>query len=217
MRYLVISDIHADIESLNRVLDHAGSSAWERAVFLGDVIGYGNEPEAAVRKLMEVRPYVALKGNHELAALTVPRQSGYAAGARHEHAAKLSPESLDFLASFKERHVDWAWAAVHGSPRNPMEYLVSIPVARANLSHMERRLTFVGHTHVASAFVYDESDEVRPWRAHAFRRPHTRIHLSEGASAFINPGSVSQPRDGTPRAAYAIYDEAERTVDAFRI
>ena len=217
MRYLVISDIHANIEALNRVLDHAGSSTWDRTVFLGDVIGYGHEPEAAVRKLMELDPYVTLKGNHEHAALLAPRHSAYGPAGRHEHAAKLSPESLEFLASFKERHVDEDWAAVHGSPRNPMEYLVSIPVARANLSHMERRLYFVGHTHVASAFVYDERDEARPWRAHAFRRPHTRIHLSEGTSAFINPGSVSQPRDGTSRAAYAIYDEAERTVDAFRI
>ena len=214
MRYLVISDIHADIAALDVVLDHAGRREWDRVIFLGDAIGYGTEPEAVVQRLLEIKPLVALKGNHELAALPPARDPGRR---RHEHAGLLSKESLSYLASLPERHVDASWAAVHGSPRDPMEYLVSIPAARANLRYMERSICLVGHTHVASAFIHDPEGETRPWRAHAFQQPESRLEIPERASAFLNPGSVSKPRDGLPRAAYAIFDDERRVIEVFRI
>jgi predicted phosphodiesterase len=213
VRYLILSDIHADIEALERVLEHA-KGAWDQLVFLGDAIGYGHEPEAVVQRLIELSPTVALQGNHEAMALDALETSASYGPARHPRS--LSRESLDFLASLKPSYQGEHWGAVHGALRHPWEYLISIPVARANLPYMQVPLYFVGHTHVASAFIH-QPGAPKPWQALSFRAPHSRLKLQKDAKLFVNPGSVGQPRDGLDQAGYAIFDEGEGAIEVFRV
>jgi predicted phosphodiesterase len=220
MRYLILSDIHANVRALETVLRHAQKQGWEKLVFLGDLVGYGPEPEAAVRLLRDLQPYVALKGNHEAMVLATveggaPPHGGEALRIARRHAGMLSAESLEFLRALKDQHLDNTWGAVHGALRRPWDYLISVPKARASLPLMQRDLYFVGHTHVASAFIL--TPEPSPaWQSRHFPAT-TRFSLSPGAKAFVNPGAVSEPRDGLPSPGYAIFDSAVSTIEVFRI
>jgi len=220
VRLLLLSDIHAAEAALERVLADAERRGWDRLVFLGDAVGYGAEPEAVLQRLISLRPLVALQGNHELMLLqllageevhAVPDIIRVLEG----HAAALSDASLAFIRGLPLEHLNGDWAAVHGGLRDPWEYIISIPAARANLPHMRRPLYFVGHTHVPGAFLHHV--ESGRWQARAFRSAENRLQLPEGARAFINPGAVGKARDGLPGAAYAIYDEKSRTVESYRL
>jgi predicted phosphodiesterase len=213
VRYLLLSDIHADIAALERVLKHA-EGAWDKLVFLGDAIGYGDEPEAVVQRLIELSPTVALQGNHEAMALDTLSHQATRGPARHAKA--LSPTSLAFIAALKPSYQGEQWGAVHGALRHPWEYLISIPVARANLPYMQVPLYFVGHTHVASAFLH-QPGAPKPWQALSFQAPHSRLALREDTKLFVNPGSVGQPRDGLDKAGYAVFDEEEGEIEIFRV
>ncbi len=221
MRYLVLSDIHANELALDKVFEDAARWGWDKLVFLGDALGYGQQPEAVVQKLLALKPYVALKGNHEALALALwrgktPAELGPAMRATVLHAKELSASSRSFVQNWPEQHLDENWGAVHGALRRPWEYLISIPVARANLSYMQRPLYFFGHTHVASAFIHTPAAS-RPWRSLNFRQAHSQFELPAGSSIFLNPGSVGQPRDGLSLASYAIFDKNSGLIEVFRL
>ncbi|HEX7005484.1 MAG TPA: metallophosphoesterase family protein [Trueperaceae bacterium] len=208
----MLSDVHADPRSLELVLAHAGAEGWDEAIFLGDAVGYGEDAAGAVALLRSLPLRAGIKGNHEemldeLRAGRRPNAARPVVATLSRNLAQLAPDDLSYLDGLRERHLDESWGAVHGALRRRFEYLISVPLARSNASHMKRDLYFVGHTHVPAAYIQEPG---AGWSLRPFGPNGGRIRLAEGARAFLNPGSVSVPRDGVAGASYAIFDEGER-------
>lgn len=225
MRYLILSDIHANAVAFEAVLKHAERKRWDQVIFLGDVVGYYTQPEPATTMLRELEPGASLLGNHDALMLSL-KQEGIEAGLREEslvtgilteHLEQLSGDNLAFVGSFEQRVRTDAWEAVHGALRSPWEYLRSLAHAQANLPLMSADLCFVGHTHIPIAFACVSDGERELWRAVQFRLEHAVYRLPPKARVFFNPGSVGQPRDGIPLASYAIFDAGLRTIELFRV
>lgn len=201
MRVLVISDIHSNLVALEAVLADAGpvDAVWH----LGDVVGYGPDPDRVVARLAEVDA-TGVRGNHDAAALGGPEIEWFNPDARR--AAEwtrdaMSEATRDWLAALPLRREVGPVSLVHGSPRDPLrEYIVSLGVVRANLDALTTPLGLHGHTHVPVAFIDDgpEIGVVEP-------RDRAGLVLDERPT-LLNPGSVGQPRDGDPRASYLVLD-----------
>jgi predicted phosphodiesterase len=224
MRYLLLSDIHGNDVALEAVLRDAGKRRWEKVLFLGDLVGYYTAPEKVARLLIDLDPLVCLLGNHDQLLLDMAAGRAVPTGeaevvtevvARHLEA--LSPESLGFVRSFTEAAMDGNWQAVHGALRHPWEYINSLQSAQANLPLMQRPLCFVGHTHVPRVFASVQSGSQQLWRMVPFHERRTVYRIPPRAKVLFNPGSVGQPRDGSPLASYAIYDDEQATVELLRV
>ncbi len=212
MRIAVLSDIHANLPALDAVLTDAGSvdAVWH----LGDVVGYGPEPDAVVGRLREIGA-VGVRGNHDAAACGGPEIEWFNPDARRAMEwtrGAIGPATEAWLAALPERLVTDGCELVHGSPREPIwEYVTSSAVASANLAVLSAPIGLHGHTHMPVAWVEDDGrvELVRPDR-------RSRLELG-GRRALINPGSVGQPRDGDPDASYAILDPEAREVSWHRV
>jgi diadenosine tetraphosphatase ApaH/serine/threonine PP2A family protein phosphatase len=212
MRIAVLSDIHANIVALDAVLAAVGrvDGIWQ----LGDVVGYGPEPDAVVARLREVGA-VGVRGNHDAAACGGSEIDWFNPEARRAMEwtrRAISPASVAWLSSLPERATIEGCDLVHGSPREPLwEYITSVPVARANLALLESPIGLHGHTHIPVAFVDDDGrvDVVGPGR-------ESGLEL-RGRPALVNPGSVGQPRDGDPDASYMILDPGAGSVTWHRV
>ena len=212
MRVAVLSDIHSNLIALDAVLAHAGS--FDAVWHLGDIVGYGPEPDAVVARLVEVDA-MGVRGNHDAAALGGPEIAWFNSDARA--AAEwtrdtIAPTTRAWLeAQPLRREVD-TMTLVHGSPRDPLrEYIASLGSAVANLAELTTTYGLHGHTHVPIAFIDDgaDLDVLEP-------DDGTTIVLDERPT-LLNPGSVGQPRDGDPRAAYLILDTDALTVTWHRV
>jgi diadenosine tetraphosphatase ApaH/serine/threonine PP2A family protein phosphatase len=201
MRIAVLSDIHSNLVALDAVLGAAGAvdAIWH----LGDVVGYGPEPDAVVARLRE-RGAVGVRGNHDAAACGGPEIDWFNPDARRAMEwtrRAISRESVSWLERLPDRLTLEGCELVHGSPREPIwEYVTSVPVARANLALLTEVIGLHGHTHVPVAFVEDDGrvDVVGPGDG-------SQLEL-RGRRALVNPGGVGQPRDGDPRASFAILE-----------
>lgn len=210
MRVAVLSDIHANLVALDAVIASIGTvdSIWH----LGDVVGYGPEPDAVVERLRELGAR-GVRGNHDIAALGGDEIEWFNPDARRAiewTGARIAPATREWLASLPERAVDGPFTLVHGSPRDPTwEYIADAAVARANLATLATPLGLHGHTHVPIVFREDDGriETIAPGEGFALRL--------EGSRALINPGSVGQPRDGDPTASYLLLD-TERELATWR-
>jgi diadenosine tetraphosphatase ApaH/serine/threonine PP2A family protein phosphatase len=212
MRVAVLSDIHSNLVALDAVLADAGAvdAVWH----LGDVVGYGPDPDGVVARLAE-REAIGVRGNHDAAALGGPEIEWFNPDARtaaewtHDTMSAATRAWLDSQPVVREIG---GVTLVHGSPRDPLrEYVASIGVARANLAELTTPYGLHGHTHVPVAFIDDAPrlEIVDP-------EAGTVLALDE-RTALINPGSVGQPRDGDPRASYLLLDTDERVVTWRRV
>jgi len=212
MRVAVFSDIHANLPALRAVLTDTEEVGVDERWCLGDVIGYGADPDACV-ELVSERCEACLVGNHDLAVLGRLDTSTFSAAAAAavewttEHSSK---ESLDFLGKLHPADSSRVVALYHASPRDPVwEYVLWPDQAADCLLVQERRVSLIGHSHVALFFsatpdgegAGKAAPEARGWQAGA----GTRLEIGEGRW-LINPGSVGQPRDGDPRAAWLELD-----------
>ena len=212
MRIAVLSDIHANIVALDAVLAAAGEvdGIWQ----LGDVVGYGPEPDAVVARLREVGA-LGVRGNHDAAACGGSEIDWFNPEARRAMEwtrRAISPATLEWLSALPERATIQGCDLVHGSFREPLwEYITSVPVARANLAVLDSPIGLHGHTHMPVAFVDDGGrvEVVEPGLGSALEL--------RGRRALVNPGSVGQPRDGDPDAAYLILDPEAGTVSWHRV
>src|SRR5215210_3454966 len=212
MRVAVLSDIHANLVALDAVLDAAGSvdAVWH----LGDVVGYGPDPDAVVARLTSVGA-VGVRGNHDAAACGGDEIEWFnpeARAAMEWTRRTISAETRGWLEALPERVVDGDFTLVHGSPRDPTwEYVTSVPIARANLEVLTTRYGLHGHTHVPIVYREDDGrvEAVSPG-------PGSRVTL-DGKRSLINPGSVGQPRDGDPAASYLVLDSAAGTCSWHRV
>ena len=215
MRALVVSDIHANYTAFEAVLKDADDidAVW----CLGDVVGYGPDPNACVELLSEQPNLVCVPGNHDIAAMGKMATESFNGDARLSllwQQRVLSASSMAFLESLSQlEEPHESVTLVHGSPRDPIwEYMLNTLTARLNLSEFETDFCFVGHTHVQSMFMLDmEKDRV------SLDIPRVGMPISLSGRGILNPGSVGQPRDRDPRAAYAIFDTEAQTWEPQRI
>ena len=201
MRIAVLSDIHANLPALDAVLADAGpvDGIWH----LGDVVGYGPDPNGVVARLRDVGA-TGVRGNHDAAACGGPEIDWFNADARRAMEwtrTTIDGPSVEWLSALPERRVLEGCELVHGSPREPLwEYIVSVPIARANLAVLTTPFGLYGHTHLPMVFAEHDGavDQIEPAEGSTFR--------VEGRRALINPGSVGQPRDGLLTASFLILD-----------
>lgn len=215
MRFLVISDIHANETALEAVLADAG--AVDRTCCLGDLIGYGPDPNQVLERLRALPNLYCIFGNHDAALVRGTERDVFNGDARTSlnwTESVLSRDNLAFLRSLSpSSKMDGDVTLAHGSPRDPTwEYVLTTVTARLNFMHFQTPYCFVGHSHIQCLYEFDEGEDRvitspnRLGQAVALRR-----------RCIANPGSVGQPRDRDPRAAYAIFDPEARTWEARRV
>lgn len=216
MHYAIIADIHANLSAFTVVLDDiqrrgGASELW----CLGDVVGYGPDPHGCIELLRHYK-FLCVAGNHDWAAIGKIDTATFnpdAAAACLWTARQLGPEDKACLEGLPERVEVADFTLVHGSPREPIwEYLVTEEQAGENEAYFDTRFCLVGHSHVPLVFeLMDDSTWVGRWLADG------ETLVLGGRRLIINPGGVGQPRDGDPRAAYAIYDDETGTVSVYRV
>jgi len=216
MRYLIISDIHSNLAAFEAVLADAGS--FDKVWCLGDVVGYGPDPNECVERLRDL-PHVCVVGNHDWAALGNMDTEDFNPDAKRAclwTREQLSPSNLEYLKALPKSLVEGGFTLVHGSPRHSVwEYILNLSIAEANFEYFDTRFCFVGHTHVP--IIYRHRPE-NPKQACDTLIPSLDAPLVLGQDRLIiNPGSVGQPRDGDSRASYAILDSDELTLEYRRI
>jgi len=209
MRIAVLSDVHGNRPAFEAVLAAVAEAGVDRVWCLGDLVGYGAEPDACVALARE-RADVCLAGNHDLGVRGDIPLDEFSRGA--ELAARwtqetIAEETLQFLLELEPQAVQRSVGLYHASPRDPVwEYVLSVLLAELCLDVQSQRVCLIGHSHVALAFMRVEgaaaTGEACP--------EGTTLDLSEG-EWLINPGSVGQPRDGDPRAAWLVLDTIEWT------
>lgn len=205
MRTLIISDVHANLTALNAVLAHA--APYDRVWCLGDVVGYGPDPNECIERIQGLPLLKCVKGNHDSAILGEIdiNAFNYEARASLEWLeSKLQPENKLWLAGLDERLVFDDITIAHGSPRNPVwEYIMDVRAARENMNAFDTQICLVGHTHIPGVYKLEEGtpELVR------FYRMAPGDPFSLGQKSIVNPGSVGQPRDHNPRSSYLIYDD----------
>jgi predicted phosphodiesterase len=216
MRILIVSDIHANLVALDAVINNA--ERFDRVWCLGDVVGYGPEPNACIDRLRHY-DLTCLAGNHDWAVLDKLDLEEFNPDARRSAIwtrNQLNPESLSWLHALPERIPvqESKYTLVHGSPRYPIwEYVLTPAVARINFEHFDTPFCLVGHTHVPVLYRYHREEQM----ATAEPMPEGFPIALGPERMMINPGSVGQPRDGDPRAAYAILDLETNTLTHYRI
>ncbi len=214
MRCLIVSDIHGNLAAFDAVLQAA--QGYDQVWCLGDIVGYGPDPRECIQRLRSL-PFVAVAGNHDWAVANRLDLDEFNMDAQVAVAwtyEQLSPADREFLAQLPERATIGQFTLVHGSPRHPVwEYILQPSVARANFAHFDTPYCLVGHTHVPMVFALTEDGA----RCHTFApRRDAAIALTGAPRMIINPGSVGQPRDGIPLAAYAILDTDAMTLTCCR-
>ena len=201
MRIAVISDIHSNLVALDAVLAKIGAvdAVWH----LGDIVGYGPEPDAVVDRLTALGA-IGVRGNHDAAACGGAEIEWFnpeARAAMEWTRSAISETTRAWLAALPQRRMEADFTLVHGSPRDPMwEYVTTAALARAGLSAITTGHGLHGHTHIPIAFT-----QVDGRMRTLVPRPGNTIALGEGRT-LLNPGSVGQPRDRDPRASYLILD-----------
>jgi len=207
MRVAILSDIHSNLQALEAVLASIGTvdAVWH----LGDVVGYGPEPDGVVQRLRDIAA-VGVRGNHDDAACGSASIASFNVDARAAAEwtrARIGKETRTYLAALPEliAPAGSSFTLVHGSPRHPIwEYLDTLWAVQENLALLETPNCFVGHTHVPIVFRQRRGGGV----AATAVPPESRLRLDD-RRVVLNPGSVGQPRDGNPAASYVILDTAE--------
>ena len=228
MKYLIISDIHANLEALEATLAAAG--AYDKALVLGDLVGYGADPNAVIDRVRGLTDVTIIRGNHDKVGAGIEDVEGFNHLARHAiawTAATLTPDNRTWLAALPQGPViiDQGVEICHGTPFDEDVYVFDDLDALRGLRAARRPLCLFGHTHVPAVFQLadptpdadgrfrseGELDVMAVPRGNDFR-----VNLAERARYLINCGAVGQPRDGDPRAAFGFYDTEARAVTMIR-
>ena len=214
MKYLILSDIHANLQALEAVLAAAPASTWDRVVVLGDLVGYGADPNGVIERIQDLDPLIVIRGNHDKAACGLEDGSNFNQIARFAAtwtAGTLTDAYREYLRGLPAgpQIIDEHAEMCHGAPFDEDHYIFDANDAGRALESARRPLCLFGHTHLpvvfqrtpstVDGFIPDETED-------------TRLELAPDTRYLVNVGSVGQPRDGDPRAAFAIYDADVRSV-----
>jgi diadenosine tetraphosphatase ApaH/serine/threonine PP2A family protein phosphatase len=205
----VITDIHSNLPALETVLADIEAREIDRIWCLGDVVGYGADPDACA-DLVRERCELCLVGNHDLAvleALDIAAFSDAAAEAVVWTQEKVEQRTLDFLGELEPAGSRDGIGLFHASPRDPVwEYVLSLEQAYACIAEQPEPVTLIGHSHVSLFFTQPEGGGSPSDTVGSQAGGGTRLELSHGGRWLVNPGSVGQPRDGDPEAAWLELD-----------
>lgn len=218
MRYLVLSDIHGNLEAFETVLDVAGRLSHDRLLVLGDLVGYGADPNGVAELVQQLAPLAVIRGNHDKVGAGVESPEGFNAVARSAIRwtyEALTPANRAWLASLPAGPimVDDLLEICHGTPYDEDAYVFDDLDALRALHAAHRPLCLFGHTHVqvgyalrGDQFTITTMNDARP----------LALPLHNGGKQLVNPGSVGQPRDGDPRAGFIIVDTERGEVELHR-
>jgi diadenosine tetraphosphatase ApaH/serine/threonine PP2A family protein phosphatase len=216
MRCAIVADIHANLAAFMAVLvDIKQQGEVEEIWCLGDIVGYGPEPHQCIELLRQTN-HVCVAGNHDLAAVGKIGTHDFnpdAAAACQWTAKQLTPHDIVYIESLPLVIEKGDFTLVHGSPREPVwEYILSLSAAKENFSYFKSKFCLVCHSHVPLVFRLGKDGSC----SFSHFSPDSALGLSEGR-LIINPGAVGQPRDGDPRASYAIYDSEAGQIRLYRV
>ena len=216
MRYLIISDIHANLEALDATMGAAGPH--DHVLVLGDLVGYGADPGAVVARVRALPSFTCIRGNHDKVAAGLEGFETFNSLARQAivwTADALAADARSWIAALPQGPVivDDLVEICHGSPFDEDLYIFDDLDATRSLREQRRQLCLFGHTHVPAAYrLSDRLEHVAPMRSREFD-----IALGDQSRCLVNCGAVGQPRDGDPRAAYGILDTDARTLSVRRV
>jgi len=220
MRYAIIADIHSNLAALTAVLDDIkNQSRIDEICCLGDIVGYGPDPQECIAILRQTTE-ICVAGNHDWAVIgsknevDISEFNPDAANADLWTAQQLNDEDMEYLSNLPLVIEKGDFTLVHGSPRDPVrEYLLSADAAHQSLAYFKTRFCLVGHSHQPIVFTFNEAGDC----SGRYFLPDSPESTAIEGQLIINPGSVGQPRDGNPDAAYAIYDSKEQLIRLYRV
>jgi diadenosine tetraphosphatase ApaH/serine/threonine PP2A family protein phosphatase len=213
MKYAFISDIHANLEALEACFKTIDAEGVDAIACLGDIVGYGASPNECVELVRERASHVVI-GNHDAAVVGTTETEYFNLDARSAvlwTRNALTPENVTFLRGLPYTVAMDGLRLVHASPSAPEDwiYLFNARDAAPEFTAFEERLCFFGHTHFPGFFL--------EWQGKITQQPPPRATIRPGERAIINVGSVGQPRDGDPRAGFAVYDDQTGIVEIRRV
>jgi diadenosine tetraphosphatase ApaH/serine/threonine PP2A family protein phosphatase len=217
MKYLVISDIHANLEALDATL--AAAADHDHVLVLGDLVGYGADPNPVIDRIRALPASTIIRGNHDKVGAGLEDVEGFNYLARHAIAwttAALTGDNRAWLAALPRGpvQVDQHVEICHGSPFDEDTYIFDDLDATRALRTSRAPLCLFGHTHVPAAFKL-EGDELQVMAAP--RGPRFRIPMTSDAKYLVNCGAVGQPRDGDPHAAFGLVNTDDHTLTILRV
>jgi predicted phosphodiesterase len=219
MRLLVLTDIHANLSALEASLN-AVEGSWQRLVCLGDVVGYGPDPNEVTTRIRELGA-VTIRGNHDKAVAELMPTDDFnpvAKAAVNWTRSQLSNENLGWLAGLPQGPLEAEGVVlVHGAFQDEDEYVFTPAQALEGLLDSTSQVTFFGHTHHQGGFAYQDPElEVLSLHPRS-NESHCALRLEDSKRYLLNPGSIGQPRDTDPRAGFAVADLENRTVEFWRV
>ncbi len=219
MRYLILTDIHGNWDALAAVLEHARQWEADRFLVLGDLVGYGGGPNEVVEAVRGLPlPAHVIRGNHDKVAAGLEDGANFntvAHSAALWTSEQLTETNLAYVRELPRGpiQVGLDLTICHGSPLDEDEYLLSADQAQRNFAAHGVGLTFFGHTHMPTLFATTAEGVAMA----VLDGDGVTIEVEEGRRYLVNPGSVGQPRDRDPRAAYMLYDDQRRRIQLYRV
>jgi predicted phosphodiesterase len=209
MTIAIISDIHANLEALQQVLEYLKENKIEKIYCLGDIVGYGPNPNECI-ELVRQNCEAVLMGNHDYAAIgigDIQNFNEYAKLSTFWTREKLTVENSEFIKSWPFVFELDSSFLVHASPKNPSnwDYVLSVNDAQKHLKTFHQKVCFIGHSHVP--VIFSKSDYYR----------QTEFTLKKSQKYLVNVGSVGQPRDGDPRTCFVTYDDEKNEINYIRL
>lgn len=213
MRYALISDIHSNLEALNVVLKEIEAEKVDRILCLGDLVGYGPEPNECIEKVRGITDLV-LAGNHDYAPVgkvNVFSFNYYARMAIEWTAQELAETFVDYLSNLPLKETVEDFVVVHATPKNPADwdYIMTLEDAIENFNYFQNQICFVGHSHIPLILIQMNG---RCWVNRV-----AEVNIEKNKRYIINIGSVGQPRDSNPKSCYGIFDTEKMIFQLKRI
>jgi len=218
MKYLILSDIHGNLEALQASMLKVRHIRFDKHIFLGDLVGYGANPNEVVNLVRKMDPIVAIRGNHDKVAVGISDGMDFNYVARDAALwtrSQLSSENREYVSELLQGpvEVDDLFDIVHGAPWDEEYYIFQWQQAHNAIQRSDRQITFFGHTHIPVIWAL-EDDTIT---GEAIFDGLSEYSLEENKKYLINPGSIGQPRDGNPKASLAIFDSDEMKMEFLRI
>lgn len=218
MRYLILSDLHANLQALEAVVTDA-AGRYDQVLCCGDLVGYGADPNPIV-EWVRAHCNLVVRGNHDKACTGLDDLEWFNPVARQAALwtqANLTPENADYTRNLPKGPLTLGnFELVHGSPFDEDEYVLGAGEADQAFHYLEQRLSFFGHTHVQGGFIWNHA-RVETIPRTGPRSDRRVMEIDPACAYMINPGSTGQPRDGDSRAAYLLFDSDAQMVTYSRV
>ncbi|MCS7184456.1 MAG: metallophosphoesterase family protein [bacterium] len=214
MKYLVMADIHSNLNALKKVLEVEKPNAY---IIAGDILGYGPYPNEVSNIIISLKNAVVVAGNHDYACMDLKSLewfNEYAKSAINWQKNVIKDEYKKFYAFLPVAYKNELFEVYHGSPREPLdEYLLEEWQFIENLNYIKKNIVFIGHSHIPFYAEIDNDHNIRL----QYMNEGYKLKLDIDKKYFINPGSIGQPRDNNPKASYGIFDTENMTFELKRI